>query len=61
MVATVALAVLVLLVSLVYIVGPAYGNERAHHLRNFAQSLDPRLVLICLGFGIAALLNSIPN
>ncbi|MGY3608397.1 MULTISPECIES: hypothetical protein [unclassified Bradyrhizobium] len=61
MIATVALAVLVFLVALVYIAGATYGNERRHDRRNFAQSLDARLVLICLGFGIAALLNSMPN
>ncbi|MCA6111716.1 hypothetical protein [Bradyrhizobium cenepequi] len=62
MIATVGLALLVLLVALIYILGPTYGNEYPHWRRiNSAQSLHARIVLICLGFGIAALLKSMPS
>ena len=62
MIATVGLALLVFLVALLYIVGPTYGDEYPHWRRVCsAQSLHARLVLICLGFGIAALLNSMPS
>ncbi|MGY3618383.1 hypothetical protein [Bradyrhizobium sp. USDA 10063] len=62
MIATVGLALLVFLVALLYVVGPTYGDEYPHGRRvNSAQSLHGRVVLICLGFGIAALLNSMPS
>ncbi|MGY3622535.1 hypothetical protein ACVJGD_008731 [Bradyrhizobium sp. USDA 10063] len=61
MISTIALAILVIIMALIYIAGQTYCDASTRWRINPAQLFYSRIVLICLGFGVAALLNSFPN
>jgi hypothetical protein len=61
MIATVVLAILVVVMAFIYLAGKAPCDASTQWRVNPTQLFYSRAVLICLGFGVAALLNSFPS